>query len=425
MSICCFPNCAYLSETSRMLAVYKKLVERGADVIMATHGGTYEFVLKDEGIPFKLVEPRMSKERAQEYVATNRGERGTQGFYKTDELREHVHSEIQFFKENNVSVVLTGWTLSTALSTRAAGIPYAVTHLGSWAPPVFERKMQPWPPELENPITRLMPESWKISLTNWMFLRFKMFMKSENIIAKELHINPFKSFSDLMMGDLTLVTDVPEILTIPADEMNNWTPQKPELYSRTPRLQYVGPIFAKLFGDIPEDVKTFLNTKQPKVYVALTSSRPDYISTVYSTLQTMDVKAVFCSTIHATQFEKSPNILLKEHLPSHQVMPLVDLAIIHGGQGSVQTAIASGAPLIGFSLQAEQRFNLKMIERHGAGIWLSPGFLKKGDLRAQIEKVLTNNSFKTNMQRLQAFQNRADGAENAAIALQELAQGEK
>ena len=49
MTICCFPNCAYLSETSRMLAVYKKLNEIGAEAILATHGGTYEFVLKDDG----------------------------------------------------------------------------------------------------------------------------------------------------------------------------------------------------------------------------------------------------------------------------------------------------------------------------------------------------------------------------------------
>ena len=48
--ICCFPNCAYRSETSRMIAVYKSLIARGENAIVATHGGTYEYILRDEGI---------------------------------------------------------------------------------------------------------------------------------------------------------------------------------------------------------------------------------------------------------------------------------------------------------------------------------------------------------------------------------------
>ncbi len=421
MTICCFPNCAYLSETSRMIAVYQKLVAMGEPVVMATHGGTYEFVLRDEGIPFHRVPPHMSDERAQEYVATNRGERGLHGFYQTDELRQHVKSEMAFFRENDVSVVLTGWTLSNSLSTRAAEITYAVTHLGSWVPPIFERGMQPWAVLWDNVITRSIPESWGTKLINWRIPRFKFFMKSENIIARELGITPFKSFLDLVLGDLTLVTDVPEILGIPRDEMDAWTPSDPKLYGRKPRLRYVGAIFAHLFGDLPDDVAAFLDTEKPKVYVALTSSRPEYVTSVHAVLGNMDVRAVLCTTIHPTSLPDTPNILIKDHLPSNSVMPLVDLAIIHGGQGSVQTAIASGVPLIGFPLQGEQSFNLAMIERHGAGLALPLRSLKRGDLRTDIERVLNEPSFTASMRRLKELQDRHDGAENAARTLQELA----
>jgi hypothetical protein len=44
------------------------------------------------------------------------------------------------------------------------------------------------------------------------------------------------------------------------------------------------------------------------------------------------------------------------------IMPLVDLAVIHGRQGSVQTAVASGKPVIGFPLQTKQRFNPELIQ---------------------------------------------------------------
>ncbi|MFX1535097.1 MAG: glycosyltransferase [Promethearchaeota archaeon] len=412
-----------MSETSRMIAVYKQLLAKNERAIIATHGGTYEFVLKEKGIPFEYVTPIMSNDRAQEFVAANRGDQGLRGFgfYKIDELREHVKSEIAFFKDNNISVVLTGFTLSNAVSTRAAGIPLAVTHLGSWVPPIFERKMGvPGPPMTEKPLIRLIPESWLTNFYNWMMPRIKFFTKPFNVVAKELHIEPFRSILDLMMGDLTLVTDAPEILGIPKDELENWSPKTPKFYSRKPQLKYVGPIYAKLFGGVPEDVKAFLDTEKPKVYVALTSSRPDYVSAVYSTLLDMNVRVIFCLTTHHKNSEKSPNILIKKYLPSNKVMPLVSVAIIHGGQGSVQTAIASGVPVVGFPLQPEQRFNLKMIERHGAGICLPLRVLKKGNFQTIIEKILTDSSFKSNMKRLKSYQDRYNGPENVAKTLQEL-----
>ncbi len=48
----------------------------------------------------------------------------------------------------------------------------------------------------------------------------------------------------------------------------------------------------------------------------------------------MDVRAVLVSTVHHSKLEESPNILIKKHLPSHKVMPLVDLAIIHNKGGA-------------------------------------------------------------------------------------------
>ena len=134
----------------------------------------------------------------------------------------------------------------------------------------------------------------------------------------------------------------------------------------------------------------------------------------------MDVRAIFCSTTHPDNFEKSPNILIKKYLPSHKVMRLVDVAILHGGQGSVQTAIASSVPVVGFPLQPEQKFNLKMIERHGAGICLSLRILKEGNFQTVIKKILTDNSFKTNMWRLKSYQDRYDGVENVTKILQGL-----
>ena len=225
MTIFCFPNCAYLSETSRMVSVYKRLKANGEDVVLATHGGTFEFVLINEEIPYIHLEPFVSNELSLEWVSISRIEKGVRsGYYSAEELEKHVNSEMAFFKQHNIKAVLSGYTLSNAVSTRVLGIPYATTHLGSWVPPVFEFNMNPWPVNYENIVTRLIPTSTKIKLINYGTLRAKSFIKPFNILSKRLNIPEFKGFLDLTSGDLTLVTDCPEILGIPTEVMESWIP---------------------------------------------------------------------------------------------------------------------------------------------------------------------------------------------------------
>ena len=61
--ICLMPMCAYLSETSRMIQIYKALKAQGAEASIATHGGVHEALLQSEGIPYDIVGPRMTAER--------------------------------------------------------------------------------------------------------------------------------------------------------------------------------------------------------------------------------------------------------------------------------------------------------------------------------------------------------------------------
>ena len=53
--ICLLPNCAYLSETSRMLAIHDALQARGADVRVGTHGGPHERALRAAGVDYEVV----------------------------------------------------------------------------------------------------------------------------------------------------------------------------------------------------------------------------------------------------------------------------------------------------------------------------------------------------------------------------------
>ena len=66
--VICFPLCGFLSETSRMVAIYQKLVDFGIPAKIVTHGGTYEFVLENENLPYDKIEPALSSDDCMHYL---------------------------------------------------------------------------------------------------------------------------------------------------------------------------------------------------------------------------------------------------------------------------------------------------------------------------------------------------------------------
>jgi UDP:flavonoid glycosyltransferase YjiC (YdhE family) len=419
--ICLFPHMGYLSETSRMVEAYKALRDLGVKPLVATHGGTYEWVLDYEGINYEIIEPRMSHEQCQAFVKANRVDGKAGQFYTVNELEAFVLSEIEFLREREVGVALTGFNLSLGLSARKAGVRYCVTHLGSWSPVVFERQMQTPYNYITERIPRFVPQSWLRRIVNWIYLNSKMLIKPFNIVARRLDIEPIHSTLDMFMGDITIVTEAPEILGIEREDLEGWVPKKPFLFHDSPRLRYAGPMYAKLFGEVSEEMQNFLNAGGPTIFVALTSTREDYLRELVTVLLDLDIRLIVVSTVHKLGLEHE-RLFTTDHLPSHLIMPMVELAIIHGGQGSVQTAVASGTPVIGFPLQTEQMFNLELIQQYGAGINLPLQRLSQPEkIRDAVLTVLGDVSYKKNMVALKKLQEKYDGPREVAHILLEAA----
>jgi len=408
MRVVCFPNCIFLSETSRMIAVYKSVKALGIDAKMATHGGPYTFLIDRENIPYEIIEPEISKDFYHRYMRSIY-DGGRSQNYSFDELFSHVKSEIHFFQRISASLVVSGFTLSARLSSIACKIPLIVTHLGSWTPITFERYGVEVRECFKNSITRFVPGQWLNSIGSLLFTRSRSYLKVFNEVCDKIGALPFKNIFDLLLGDHTLITDVPEILGITEEEVADWQPKNHKLYRSDLKLAYTGPIFARLFEDIPSGVLDFLDCDKPKIYVSMNSGPKKYLQEVYDTIREMDVVAVMVNTLHNDDLGKSTNILVKSFLPSHKVMPLCNLAIIHGGQGTIQTAVASGIPMIGFPLQPEQNFNLRRIAHHGAGISMALFDLRPKKLKAAINEVLKNDSYRTNAKVLQGFQSKREG----------------
>lgn len=419
MSILLIPNCTFLSEVSRMIEIYRALRKLDLPARIATHGGTYEFIFERENISYDRINPVFSEEFCRRYLA-NVLKGGRWDHFKKAEIVEQVQGEIDYFKEHNAVAVISGFTLTARLSTTAVRIPLLVTHLGSFVPLVLEKGLTTFYEVLHNSFTQMLPRSWVDRFAKIIMLRLKGSIGSFDQAALQLNIEPVAGLVDLLMGDYNLITDVPEILQISREEVDQWRPGKSLRLRPGARMAYTGPIFARLFDEIPQGVREFLETDLPKIYVAMNSGYRKDLLQVYNALLNMKVKAVICSTVHSLPQGNESHILIKEFLPSHRVMPLCDLAIINGGQGTVQTAISAGIPVIGFPLQPEQNFNLFQVQKHGGGRCMSLFDLRRGKLKNVIREILDDPSFKESMVRLKELQAGKDGAMETARFVKKL-----
>ena len=263
--ICLLANGCFLSETSRLLEIHGALVARGAEVCVATHGGPHVQTFADAGVPYEVLGPGWNEERAAAFVQSVPGiGRPDQSMWSDDEIRTYVALEAAYFDEHAVDAVVTGWTLTALLSTRVAGIPLVTEHAGSFIPPVFERGPLPAPSTpLGIPLERWLPESVRRRLFNAGVARLDIYTSGFNRIAGELGIDGVPSFPALILGDLTLVTDVPEVLGLSADDIDTWVPAQPERYRPGTRLRYTGPMYAKLAVPVPARVDAFLAGRDP------------------------------------------------------------------------------------------------------------------------------------------------------------------
>lgn len=110
-------------------------------------------------------------------------------------------------------------------------------------------------------------------------------------------------------------------------------------------------------------------------------------------------------------------VITEEFLPSDQILPLVDVMVTHGGQGSIQCALAYGIPIVGYPMQKEQQFNLQNVERRGAGILIPQGKWTVENIRAAIDKVIETPAYSACARQAQKEISDIDGSGNAADAI--------
>lgn len=81
---------------------------------------------------------------------------------------------------------------------------------------------------------------------------------------------------------------------------------------------------------------------------------------------------------------------------------------------TVQTAIASGTPFIGYAMQTEQQLNLDHVVMQKAGIRIPIHRFKAATIQKAIQTVAENKNYKLQMERLREKMATLDGRKAAA-----------
>lgn len=410
-----FPPFSNLSETGRAVMIAKRYRELGGNIIFFSHGGKYEFLARENDFKIINVKPILSKEIIEEYFKVLAFETfHSKILFNEDWLIKNVEEEIAAFKKTGVKLLVSTNNLTCAISARAVKIPYVNINPGAG---YFAIKI---PDTLENPFTFLIPQKLKIYILNWFIIRTKLYLQPINNVAQKFGIKPFKSVLELYDGDYTLVTNTLEFINIFHNQQD------------FPKEDYIGVILLdELFekqvsNSIDLEIEKHIKKPGKSILVSLGSSgTKELFIKILKTLNktNYNVIAVYTFVLDKHDIpELKDNILLKKFVPSlSKLIDKVDLAIIHGGQGTVFSAVLAKKPIIGYPMHMEQHINLEKIVGHGCGFMLSKKYFSEKKLLKAINKIFNNYSeYLNNAKYLANKLPNADGDKNAAKRIQEI-----
>jgi UDP:flavonoid glycosyltransferase YjiC (YdhE family) len=142
---------------------------------------------------------------------------------------------------------------------------------------------------------------------------------------------------------------------------------------------------------------------------------------VVRSLEPLGARILVAATTHDLNELASDQVMVAGLLPGHLIMGDVDLAVIAGGQGSVQTALAAGLPFVGIPLQPEQDANVTFAQNQGAARLIPQKAAGTPAMTAAARHLLADTAARDSARRLQQIFAAVDGPAAAAQAVLETA----
>lgn len=387
-----------LAETTRMIEVARALDAVHRPVFMG-YEDDFVALITEAGFEYHPCRPAWTAEDRERALRFDQG-KALRSPFTRDLVAARVDVERRMIREHAAAAVVIGSNVTSMISARAEKVPlfYPVTFALSRPQVEQVRRFRfvdgdGW--------ARSTADRIATAAFRWVYTRAPLAPRALSSVARDHGVRPLRTIASLLDADVNLVTVMPwelEGFTLPAN------------YHR------VGPIFAHLGGEVPTLVHELAAAPEPLVYLGLGSSASRALALAAAAqLGELPVNVVAPIGHYLVAGDAvPPNVHVTDLLPAHRLGGLVDAAVLHGGQGTVQTACVTGVPFVGMGLQPEQTWNVRVCERQGNAISLSPKQVSEPAFLDAVRRVLGDPSFAQAAARVRAEFEHADGAAASA-----------
>lgn len=389
-----------LAETTRMIEVARALHPQHRAVFLG-YETDYVSLVVDAGFEYRAGTPAWSAAERRQALAFDQG-RSWRNPFSRALVTARVTLERSTIRELRAAVVVTGSNLTSFLSARAEGVPlvypvpFALTH-----PQVAQTASMGFVDgsgHLTGALDRVATAAFR-----WIYTSAPLAPRAFTTVARANGVPPLRTMASLLRADHNLLTVMPWELhgyRLPAD------------FTR------VGPIFAHLDAPLPEIVRT----DRPLVYLGLGSSADRRLALAAATaLGALDVDVIAPIGHYLSPDDVVPaNVRVTPLLPAHRLGGVVDAAVLHGGQGTVQTACATGVPFVGMGLQPEQTWNVRQCVRRGNAVAVSPKAVSSTAFLAAVERVISDPDLRAAAEQVRREYAGEDGAAATARVVEGL-----
>jgi UDP:flavonoid glycosyltransferase YjiC (YdhE family) len=391
-----------LAETTRMLEIARASRD-DFRIVFISEGGRFEHLIEDEGFELIKMSPRLTDEKIEHLYKVDKGEK--LGYmFTVAEIREKLAEEIRVLNELKPVAIVTGFYLTVSLSARITRTPLVYVIQSTWLPQFFKSGMG-----MTDGITSRFLKSLANALIYRLLTVFSRIavISPFNKVAKEYGIKGFKGIDEFFSGDYVFMAEPDEFSGI-MDVPGNYF--------------YTGPLIARESYPVPEAVKN-IPRDQPVVYFAMGSSAtPEIMANIILGFEGMPWRIITPAKAHIEKLhiEVPDNVIVTDWLPAHEVNPMADISVIHGGIGTVMTAALAGKPVVGIGMQPEQDANIQCLVRKGIGIRIPKSKQPSRAINAAIERLLHDETAKQKAREFGAYMAQWDGPALSAKKLREL-----
>ncbi len=386
---------ADLAESHRMSSIAKAFLDLGHEVYILGRG-KYDYLFKDPRYHIEKIDFDNKWMNYEKFIEIHDLDVCGLNFVTEQELEKFIKEEVKLLNKIKPDVVINGFRPTMSISTKLLKIPYVWVLSATISDLYDENNLRTLPHGFGKKVKiirfliRLFSKKFFMFILKKYIIMPKWYGVWNNIMEKN-SLTKYDLMMGVFRGDFNIMSDAKELF--------------PEFEDVPDYYGFSGPLLPEIHIKTPDSLKKYKKKKdRPVIFFSMGSSGdPELFKEIIKSFEgkPYDVFAAYTSIIDKKQIDYIPdNVIIEKMFPAIELTKLADVAVIHGGQGTVYTTIFGGAPFVGIPMFSEQQWNLENAARNGCGIVIPRLNLDVADVQNAIQKILNDKEYKNNMMKL-------------------------